>query len=319
MKTAIITGITGQDGAYLSKLLLGKRYRVVGFIRPDAEESYFGLNYLDIFDQVILEKCSLLDADNIQRLFTKYEPDEVYNLAAQSSVGASFENPYETINFNILSVLNLLESIKITGGNTKFYQASSSDMFGNTDILPVTEKSILHPASPYAISKITGHQMTVSYREAYGLFACSGILFNHESYLRGNNFFIKKVIRTAIDIQNGKQNELSVGDIDLQRDFGYAPDYVKAMWLMLQQKEPKDFLVCSGKPVSLREIIYYVFDKLEIDRGKITIDQSLFRPNDIKSIYGNNEKAKKELGWKYDKTFFEVLDILIAEETKNVG
>lgn len=314
-KTAIITGITGQDGAYLSQLLLTKGYRVVGLLRPDAKESYFGLEYLGIADKVILEKCGLLDVEKLERIIKKYAPDEVYNLAAQSSVGVSFENPYETINFNILSVLNLLEIIKKTNNKIRFYQASSSDMFGNTDILPVTEKSILHPTSPYAISKITGHHMTISYREAYGLFACSGILFNHESYLRGNNFFVKKVIRTAIDISKGKENELRVGDIELKRDFGYAPDYVKAMWLMLQAEEPKDYLVCSGEPVSLKEIIYYVFEKLGIDKDKIIIDKSLFRPNDIKIIYGDCKGAKDELGWEYNKSFFDVLDILIKEES----
>jgi GDPmannose 4,6-dehydratase len=318
-KTAIITGITGQDGAYLSQLLLGKGYRVVGLTRSDAEETYFGLSYLKILDQIVLEKCSLLDTENIQKIFLRYKPDEVYNLAAQSSVGASFKNPYETINFNILSVLNLLEVIKKTGGKARFYQASSSDMFGNIDILPVTEKSLLHPTSPYAISKITGHQMTISYRESYGLFACSGILFNHESYLRGRDFFVKKVIRTAIDIKEGRRNELQVGNIDLERDFGYAPDYVMAMWLMLQQEKPKDYLVCSGQSVSLREIIYYVFDKLGIDKKNVVTDSTLLRPNDIRKIFGDNRKAKEELGWVYNKSFFDVLDILIGEELANEG
>jgi GDPmannose 4,6-dehydratase len=213
--------------------------------------------------------------------------------------------------------MNLLEAIKKVNKKIKFYQASSSDMFGNISKLPVSENSVLHPTSPYGISKVTGHWMAINYRESYELFACSGILFNHESYLRGENFFVKKVIRTAIDIKNGKQNELRVGDIDLRRDFGYAPDYVKAMWLMLQQKEPKDYIVCSGKPVSLREIIYYVFDKLGIDKDGIVIDKSFFRPNDIENIYGDNKKAKKELGWKYNKTFCDVLDILIKEEMEN--
>lgn len=313
-KTAIVTGITGQDGAYLSDFLLKKGYKVVGLIRTDAEEDYFGLKHLNIFEKVTLKKSSLLDLKGIKDVLTEFKPDEVYNLAAQSSVGASFENPYETINFNVLSVLNLLEAIKETDKKIRFYQASSSDMFGNIDKLPASEKSVMHPTSPYAISKVTGHWTTVNYREAYGLFTCCGILFNHESYLRANNFFVKKVIRTAIDIKDGKQNELRVGDIDLKRDFGYAPDYVKAMWLMLQQEKPKDFLVCSGKSISLREIIEYIFDKLNIDKSKVVIDKSFFRPNDIKNIYGDNGKAKNELGWHYDKTFFDVLDILIEEE-----
>lgn len=315
-KTAIITGITGQDGAYLSQLLLEKNYIVVGLIRPDAEENYSGFDYLGIRDRIIFRKCDLLDLENIAGIFDEFKPIEVYNLAAQSSVGLSFEKPLETISFNILSVVNLLEAIKKVDKNIRFYQASSSDMFGNIDALPVTENSIIHPTSPYGISKATGHWTTVNYRESYGLFACCGILFNHESYLRAPNFFVKKVIRTAIEIKNGTQNELRVGDIDLRRDFGYAPDYVKAMWLMLQKDESRDYLVCSGKSISLKEIIYYVFNKLEINKNKIVIDESFFRPNDIKNIYGDNEKVKNDLGWKCEKTFFEVLDILIKEELK---
>lgn len=313
-KTAIITGITGQDGAYLSDLLLKKEYKVVGIIRTDAEEDCTGLKYLGILEKVVLKKCSLLDLKSVKSILKEFKPNEIYNLAAQSSVSLSFEKPYETINFNVLSVLNLLEAVKKTDKKIRFYQASSSDMFGNISKLPVSEESVMHPTSPYAISKITGHWMTVNYREAHGLFACCGILFNHESYLRANNFFVKKVIRTAIDIKDGKQNELRVGDIDLKRDFGYAPDYVKAMWLMLQQKKPKDFLVCSGKSISLREIIEYIFDKLNINKSKIVIDKSFFRPNDIKNIYGDSRKAKNELGWHYNKAFFDVLDILIEEE-----
>lgn len=318
-KTAIITGITGQDGAYLSQLLLEKDYKVIGLVRRDAEESFFGLEYLKILEKITIEKCSLLDIADIKNAFEKFKPDEVYNLAAQSSVGLSFEKPFETINFNILSVLNLLEAIKETDKKIRFYQASTSDMFGNIDKLPVTENSVIHPASPYGISKATGHWMTVNYRESYGLFACCGILFNHESYLRAPNFFVKKVIRESLEIKEGMRDELRVGNIDLRRDFGYAPDYVKAMWSMLQQDMPKDYIVCSGESISLREIVEYVFEKLGIDKSKIVIDKSFFRPNDIKNIYGANEKAKKELGWEYGKTFFEVLDILIEEEKDNLA
>ncbi|KKR22178.1 MAG: GDP-mannose 4,6-dehydratase [Candidatus Moranbacteria bacterium GW2011_GWA2_39_41] len=318
-KTAIITGITGQDGAYLSQLLLEKNYKVVGLIRKDSEENFFGVEYLGIKDRIVFEKCNLLDFSEVRDILTKFKPDEIYNLAAQSSVGCSFEKPMETINFNISSVLNFLEAIKNVDKNIKFYQASSSDMFGNIDRLPVTEDSVIHPTSPYAISKVTGHWMTINYRESYGMFACCGILFNHESYLRADNFFVKKVIKIAIDIKNGKQSELKVGNIDLSRDFGYAPDYVRAMWLMLQQDEAKDFIICSGKSVSLREIVEYVFDKLKIDKNKIMVDKIFFRPNDIQNIYGSNERAKAELGWKYDRSFFEVLDNLIEEEHNNLS
>jgi GDPmannose 4,6-dehydratase len=316
-KTAIITGITGQDGAYLSQLLLEKGYRVIGCTRPDAEKNYSGLHYLKIQDKILFKECNLLHPDDLVALFEEFEPLEVYNLAAQSSVRLSFEKPLETIQVNILSVANLLEAVKKVDKRIRFYQASSSDMFGNIENLPVTEQTIIHPTSPYGISKATGHWMTVNYRESYGLFACCGILFNHESYLRGPDFFVKKIIRSALEIQNGKQQELRVGDISLRRDFGYAPDYVKAMWLMLQQDVPKDYLVCSGESLVLQEIIYYVFGKLRISTDRIVTDSSFFRPNDISNIYGTNEKAKHELGWNYDKTFFDVLDILIQEELEN--
>jgi len=315
-KKVIITGITGQDGAYLSSLLIKKGYTVIGLIRKNATENYFGLKHLDIFNKVELVKCNLLNLQDIDNILQKYKPTEIYNLAAQSSVGFSFEKPLDTIEFNILSVANLLESIKNNDKNIKFYQASSSDMFGNVDTLPITEKTIISPASPYAISKVTGHLLTINYRESYNLKACCGILFNHESYLRANKFFVKKVIKTAINIKNGKEKELKVGNIDLRRDFGYAPDYVEAMWLMLQQEKMREYLICSGRSISLREIIEYVFEKLDITKDKIIEDKKFFRPNDIKNIYGTNEKARIELGWEYNKTFYEVLDLLIDEEIK---
>jgi GDPmannose 4,6-dehydratase len=199
----------------------------------------------------------------------------------------------------------------------KFYQASSSEMFGKVQHLPITEESTLHPLSPYAISKASSYWTVINYRESYGLFACNGILFNHESILRSNNFFVKKVIIESIRISKGLQDVLKVGNIELRRDFGYAPEYVKAMWLMLQQKKADDFIICSGKSVSLKEIIYYVFKKLDINRNKIVIDHILYRPTDIEDIYGNNSKAKKNLGWKYELSFFQVLDILIAKELEH--
>jgi GDPmannose 4,6-dehydratase len=318
-KTAIITGVTGQDGAYLSQLLLSKGYTIIGIVRSDIEENYYGLEYLGIRNKIIFKVCNLLDMESIVDLFTEFRPTEVYNLAAQSSVGLSFKKPLETIQFNILSVVTLLEAIKKVDKGIRFYQASSSDMFGNIETLPITENSVIHPTSPYGISKAAGHWIAINYRESYGLFACCGILFNHESYLRTPAFFVKKVIRTALAIRNGKTNELRLGNIELRRDFGYAPDYVKAMWLILQQKSPIDYLVCSGQSISLKEIVHYVFDKLAIDKARIIVDKSLFRPNDIENIYGTNVKVTEELGWKYGKTFFEVLDILIVEEENNLS
>ncbi len=317
MKTAIITGITGQDGAYLSKLLLEKGYKVVGTTRSYNYANLKNLSYLGIKDKVILEECNLSDLSSTIKTIDKYKPDEIYNLAAQSSVSLSFEQPIETVRFNLISVLNLMESIKIVNKNIKFYQASTSEMFGKARNLPVTENTAMHPLSPYAISKASGHWTVVNYRESHSLFACCGILFNHESYFRSNNFFVKKVITESLNIRFGKQETLKVGNIDIKRDFGYAPKYVRAMWLIMQQEKADDFIVCSSKSIFLREIIYYVFDRLRIDRDRLVIDPSLYRPAEIEDIYGDNSKAKRILGWEYNMTFFDVLDILIEEEKQN--
>lgn len=316
-KTAIITGITGQDAPYLAKLLLSNQYKVVGIIRSYNSSTLDKLKYLGIQQQVVLEECDLTDISSIIKLLTKHKPDEVYNLAAQSSVGLSFEQPIGTIQFNIISVLNLLESVRMVNKEIKIYQASSSEMFGKVVTLPIKEDTPLHPLSPYAISKASAYWTVTNYREAYSLFACNGILFNHESYLRSNNFFVKKVIRESIKIKRGNQDHLRVGNIDIKRDFGYAEEYVKAMWLMLQVDRADDYIICSGKSVSLREIIYHVFDYIGIDRERVVSDRSLFRPTDIEDIYGDNYKAKKELNWKYEMSFFDVLDMIIDEEIKN--
>lgn len=316
MKVAIITGITGQDGAYLTKLLLDNNYKVIGLVRGNSNK-YKGLNYLGILDKVEIIECNLLDISQFTRILNIYKPDEIYNLAAQSSVSISYKDPINTFQFNTISVFNIIESIKNTNPNIKLYQASSSEMFGKVGKLPITETSLIHPVSPYAISKVAAHYTCVNYRESYNLFICCGILFNHESYLRNNDFFIKKVIRESLEISLNKRSNLQVGNIDIKRDFGYAPKYVEAMYLIMQQKKPSDYLICSGQSVSLRDIIYYVFDKLNIDRNLCVINKNFYRPSDIEDIYGANEKAKKELSWNYDYNFFTVLDLLIEEELVN--
>ena len=316
-KKALITGITGQDGSYLSRLLLEKGYEVIGLTRGLSESSTKNLKYLGIDSQIQLDVCDLTDLSNVLHMLQKYQPSEVYNLAAQSSVGKSFEQPIGTISFNIVSVLNLLESIKIVDKNIKFYQASTSEMYGKVEDLPINEESHIHPLSPYAVSKASSHWITVNYRESYGIKAWCGILFNHESYLRTKNYFVKKVITSSIDISNNKKKSLKVGNIDIKRDFGYSPDYVDAMWLMLQQNQPDDYVVCSGQSLTLREIIEYVFNKFSIPMSKLELDFNLYRPTDIQDIYGDNTKAVQKLGWKYDKTFYQVLDIMIEEELKN--
>ena len=317
MKIAIITGITGQDGAYLAKLLLEKEYKVIGLLRENNSIHLGKLNYLGITSKIVFDNCNLLDLANIINILNKYKPTEIYNLASQSSVGASFNNPLDTLNFNITSVAHILEAIKMIDKSIKFYQASSSEMFGRVNALPLNENSVFHPVSPYGISKASAHWITVNYRESFGLFTTSGILFNHESFLRANSFIIKKIIRNSLDILNGTKEYLEVGNIEIKRDFGYAPKYVEAMYLMMQHDKPDDYIVSSGVSLSIKKIIYYIFDKLNISKDKIVINKELFRPNEIKDIYGDSLKAKKVLHWKYDMDFFTVIDILIEEEMKN--
>lgn len=317
MKTAIITGITGQDGSYLAQLLINENYTVIGLTRGYNNAGISGFKYLKIDDKVKMEECDLLDFSSIVKLLLKYKPDEFYNLAAQSSVSVSFEQPIGTINYNTQSLLNILESIRLLKLDTKVYQASSSEMFGYVKSMPVSEATPMHPLSPYAISKASGYWIGINYRESYGVHCVNGILFNHESYLRSTNFFVKKVIKTSLDIKNNIAKTLTVGNIDVKRDFGFAPDYVRAMWLSMQHPTAEDYLICSGHSVHLREIIMYVFDRLNISNDKLVEDPELFRPTDIKDIYGDNTKAKKELNWQYDKSFFDVLDILIEEEKVN--
>lgn len=316
-QTAIITGITGQDGSYLAKLLLEKSYKVIGLTRSYTNSNYKNLKHLGILDDIIIEECDLLDFSSIIKIFKQYRPSEIYNLAAQSSVGLSFEQPIGTINFNISSVLNVLETMRILDMGCKYYQASSCEMFGRVNNLPITEETQLHPLSPYAISKASAYWIVKNYRESYNVFGVNGILFNHESYLRSHNFFVKKVIFTAIEIKHNKQQELRVGNIDIKRDFGYAPEYVTAMWLSLQKEIADDYVICSGKSVLLRDIIYFIFDYLGIDKSTLIEDPALYRPSEIMDIYGDNTKALNNLNWNYNKSFFDILPILIQEELKN--
>jgi GDPmannose 4,6-dehydratase len=319
LRIAIITGITGQDGAYLSRLLLDKGYRVVGLIRSKYGSNLNRLQYLKLLEKIELLECDLNDLSQVLNIISSVKPTEIYNLAAQSSVALSFQQPIGTIHFNIHSVLNLLEAIRLLNPAIRFYQASSSEMFGKVYNLPITEDSTVHPLSPYAISKVTGHYICINYRESYQLYTSCGILFNHESYLRGDNFFVRKLIKGAFDILSGKQAYLEFGNLDIKRDFGWSEKYVEAMWMMLQQDKPDDFVICSGSSISLREIVYYVFDSLKIDRDLIRINQKYFRPTEIQDIFGSNEKARKQLGWKYDLSFFSVLDNIISEERENYG
>lgn len=318
-KTALITGITGQDGAYLTRLLLQKGYKVVGLIRSRSGSNLGKLDYLGVLDKIELAECDMTDLSQIIKILSRYNPDEVYNLAAQSSVALSFEQPIGTIQFNINSVVNLLEAIRLINRSIRFYQASTSEMYGKIDKLPITEESAFHPLSPYAISKVAAHYITINYRESYNLFACCGILFNHESYLRGNNFFVKKVIKGALDIRHGKASELVLGNLNIRRDFGWSEKYVEVMWLMLQQEKAEDFVISSGESVLLKDIVEYIFKRLEISLELIRNDKTLLRPTDIEDIYGCSSKAKRLLNWDYNMSFFDVLDEIMKEEALNYG
>lgn len=317
MKVAFITGISGQDGAYLTQLLVDKNYLVVGITRNNHSDILQKITYLNVTTNVVIEECDLLDLSSIISLITKYQPNEIYNLAAQSSVGLSFKQPIGTVSFNIISVINLLEAIRIVKPDTRFYQASSSEMYGKVKDLPITINTPMHPLSPYAISKASAHWTVVNYRESYNVFACNGVLFNHESFLRSSGFFVKKVLTESVHNRNNPNWNLKVGNIDIKRDFGYSPKYVEAMWLMLQRDLPSDFIICSGRSITLRSIIEYVFRSLNISIEKLVISDELMRPTDIEDIYGDNKPAKELLHWDYDLDFFTILDMLIEEEIRN--
>lgn len=315
MNVAIITGISGQDGPYLAKFLLKKGYKVVGTVRSYRYANAKSFQYLGIKDEIILEELDLLDMANVVRIIHKYQPDEIYNLAAQSSVGLSFEQPLGTFSFNTTSVNNLLETIRLFLPTTKLYQASSSEMYGRVNRMPITLETQMHPISPYGVSKMASYFMVTTYRESYGLFLSNGVLFNHESFLRSGNFFIKKVIKESLAIKQGMLKQLTVGNLDVKRDFGYAPAYVEVMWKILQNETAEDFIISSGVSILLRDIVEYIFEKLDLDKSLIVENQELFRPNEIEEIYGDNAKAKKILNWEYDLSFFDVLDMLIEEES----
>lgn len=317
MARAIISGISGQDGALLARLLLGKGYEVTGLIPSGRDSDLFRLDFLKITDRVQLASIDLLDSKALKNLLEEVKPDEYYNLAAISSVGFSFREPVNTYDFNTRSVIHLLESVRQVSPRTRVYQASSSEMFGNVGKarLPIRESFLFHPVSPYGISKASAHWLAVNYREAYKMNACCGILFNHESALRPPNFVIKKIVQVALRIAAGSDEKLQLGNVGIIRDWGYAPRYVEAMWLMLQQEVIDDYLICSGYPIKLEHFVFKIFDRLGIDPSKhIAIDPSLMRSLDLDIIYGDNSKARKNLGWDYDVTPAQLASKLINDE-----
>src|ERR1700716_2932374 len=318
-KTALITGITGQDGAYLAELLLAKGYMVHGIKRRASQFNTERIDHLyqDPHESSIRLKLhygDLTDATNLIRIIQEVQPDEIYNLAAQSHVAVSFETPEYTANSDALGTLRILEAIRILGleRRTRFYQASTSEMFGKVQEIPQRETTPFYPRSPYGAAKVYAHWITVNYREAYGLFACSGILFNHESPLRPSRFVTQKIVLAAHQIAAGKQKELKLGNIEVQRDWGWAPEYVEAMYLMLQQKEPEDFVIATGESHKLEEFVAATFEAVGLDWKKFTkTDPDLMRPTEIMIGRGDAFKAATKLGWKAKYRMPEVARLMV--------
>ncbi len=337
MRVALITGIRGQDGAYLSKFLLEKGYRVVGADRRSGDSSNWRLKELGIENEIEIVYMDLLEFDNIFRTIQKIQPDEVYNLAAQSFVATSFEQPLLTADVDALGVVRLLEALRLIKPDAKFYQASTSEMFGKVQTIPQNEKTPFYPRSPYGVSKVFGHWITVNYRESYNMFACSGILFNHESPLRGLEFVTRKITYNLAQIKFGLRDKIVLGNLDAKRDWGYAKEYVEGMWMMLQQKEPDDYVLATGETHSIKEFLekacYFAGFDIEwdgkddnlkgIDRksGRVIVETSkeFYRPAEVDLLIGDASKAKAVLGWQPKTSFEKLVEIMVDADLKRVA
>jgi len=331
-KKALITGVTGQDGAYLAKLLLEKGYEVYGAYRRTTGIMSWRLEELGILDKIKLVYMDLLELTNIMRVIEGIKPDEVYNLAAQSFVALSFEQPILTAEVNAIGALRVLESIRAITSETRFYQASSSEMFGKALTERQREDTPFYPRSPYGVSKLSAHWITVNYREAYGMFAVSGILFNHESPLRGEEFVTRKISKGVARIKLGLQDKLVLGNLDAKRDWGYAPDYVEAIYLMMQQDKPDDYVIATGENHSVREFVEQAFRAIDIElewegkgveergvdkrSGKVFVEVSpeFFRPAEVNTLLGDYSKAKAKLGWQPKTSFEELVRVMVEKD-----
>ncbi len=311
-KKALILGISGQDGSYLAKLLLEKGYRVVGSSRDASISSFSNLKKLGIKEEIQTESVSSTDFRSVLQVLKKIEPDEVYNLAGQSSVGLSFSQPMETYESISVGTLNLLEAVRMLEIPVRFYNAGSSECFGNIDGERATEETPFRPRSPYAVAKAAAFWQIANYREAYDIFACSGLLFNHESPLRPSRFVTQKIVQEACEIKKGRKNKMNLGNISVIRDWGWAPEYVEAMWLMLQQEKPEDFIIATGKSYSLENMVETVFSILDMDwRHYVELNPDLLRPTDIKISLADPSKAEQKLGWKASHTMKEVAAMMV--------
>lgn len=342
MKKALITGISGQDGSYLAELLLEKGYEVHGIIRRSSSLNRQRIDHLtmnpDVYNKTFfLHYGDMTDSSNLNRIIEKVEPDEIYNLAAQSHVRVSFDVPEYTAETDAVGVLRLLDAIRETTGiHTKFYQASTSELYGKAQEMPQTEKTPFYPRSPYGVAKLYGYWIVNNYREAYNMFAVNGILFNHESPRRGENFVTRKITISASRIKLGLQDKLYLGNLNAKRDWGYAKDYVEAMWMMLQAHKPKDYVIATGETHSVREFCEHAFRALDIEigwRGKgideigidkqtgkeiIGVNPRYFRPSEVDILIGDSSRAQKELGWKPKVTFEELVHLMVNADFEHI-
>lgn len=314
-KVALITGITGQDGSYLAELLLDKGYTVYGMVRRSSSEKYERIQHLLDNEKISLVQGDLLDPYCLIDILNKTQPDEVYNLAAQSFVPTSWEQPVLTSEFTAIGVAKILEAVRRVNPKIKFYQASSSEMFGKVLEVPQTEDTAFYPRSPYGVAKVYGHFITVNYRESYDLFACSGILFNHESPRRGLEFVTRKVTYNVAKIKLGLAKEIRMGNLDAKRDWGFAGDYVRAMWLMLQQDTPQDFVISSGETHSVKELLEVAFGAVGLSWEEfVKIDQKFIRPAEVDLLIGDCSKAKKILGWEPQVSFKSLITMMVESD-----
>ena len=317
MKRALITGVTGQDGSYLAELLLQKGYEVFGLVRRTSSDSFERIKH--ICDQITLESADLLDEASIMSLVKRIQPQELYNLAAQAFVPASFDQPVFTGEVTGLGVTRILDAIRIVDPTIRFYQASSSEMFGKVVEVPQTEKTPFHPRSPYGVAKIYGHWITVNYRESYDIFACNGICFNHESPRRGVEFVTRKITHAVARIKLGLAKELRLGNLEARRDWGFAGDYVEAMWLMLQQDQPDDYVIATGHTHSVREFAKLAFDAVGLNyEDYVVTDPKFLRPAEVDSLVGDPSKAAKKLKWRPKVSFEELAAMMVEADLKRV-
>ncbi|MGE0592500.1 MAG: GDP-mannose 4,6-dehydratase [Vicinamibacterales bacterium] len=317
-KRAIITGITGQDGSYLAELLLAQGYEVIGVVRRSSSPNLWRIEHL--LDRVTLRPADLLDQLSLVRIIQDVRPDEFYNLAAMSFVPASWDQPLLTGEYNAMGVTRMLEAIRQVDPGIRIYQASSSEMYGRVREVPQTELTPFYPRSPYGVSKVFGHYITVNYRESYGMFACSGILFNHESPRRGLEFVTRKVSDGVARIKLGLADHLSLGNLDAHRDWGFAGDYVRAMWQMLQQEQADDFVIATGVAHSVRELVELAFAHVDLDwEEHVRIDPKLLRPAEVDHLIGDAAKAKQELGWEPSVSFQQLVAMMVDADLERLS